>query len=74
MIAQEYDRALLDGDYNKAVELVEAAFSQCDADDVPSRYEAVIQQYEHARALLIWNPADPAASPAQKEKARTRLS
>jgi len=48
MIAQEYDRALRDGDYSKAVELVEAAFSQCDADDVgvPSCYEAVIQQCE----------------------------
>lgn len=62
MIAQEYDRALRDGDYNKAVELVKAAFSQCDANEVPSRYEAVIQQCERAWALLIWNPANPAAS------------
>jgi len=74
MIAKEYDHALHDGDYNRAVELVEAAFSQCDADDVPSRYEAVIQQCERAWALLIRNLADPATSSVQKEKARMRLS
>jgi hypothetical protein len=74
MIAKEYDHALHDGDYNKVVELVEAAFSQCDADDVPSRYEAVIQQCERAWALLIRNPTDPATSSVQKEKARMRLS
>ncbi|KAE8037137.1 hypothetical protein FH972_009757 [Carpinus fangiana] len=54
MMAQEYDRAvqsLSDGDYSAkaAVEVVEAAFSQCEG--VPSRYEAVIRQCE--RALLI---------------------
>ncbi|XP_059430162.1 uncharacterized protein LOC132163808 [Corylus avellana] len=46
-MAQEYDHTFQS--LSEAVELVEAAFSQCD--DVPSCYEAVIQQCE--RSLLI---------------------